>query len=58
LLQTAAVHARRAASVRAARPAPLSTLVSAAEWAAHTAFVAGLGANAVWRRYLAEKTES
>lgn len=55
-LQTAAVLARRATTVRAVRPAPLAALITAAELAAHAAFVATLGANAVWRRYLAEKT--
>jgi DNA polymerase III subunit epsilon len=58
LLQTAAVHARRAATARAARPAPLAPLLTAAEWAAHAAFTATLGANALWRRYLPKQSES
>jgi DNA polymerase-3 subunit epsilon len=58
LLQTAAAHAQRTASVRAARPAALAPLITTTEWASHAAFVMTLGANALWRRYLPEKPES
>jgi len=57
LLQTAAAHAQRTATVRATRPTPLAPLITVAEWAAHAAFVATLGANALWGRYLPEKSE-
>ncbi|MGP8232430.1 MAG: DNA polymerase III subunit epsilon [Methylovirgula sp.] len=51
VLQSAAGNALRAAA-RVERPAPLAPLIAAAEWAAHAAFIAGLGEKAIWRRYL------
>jgi DNA polymerase-3 subunit epsilon len=57
LLQTATAHAQRTATARAARPAALAPLITAAEWATHAAFVATLGAHPLWRRYLPEKSE-
>ncbi|MCC6949351.1 MAG: DNA polymerase III subunit epsilon [Bradyrhizobiaceae bacterium] len=39
------------------RPAPLPSLLSAAEAAAHRQFIAGLGADALWRGYLADEAD-
>jgi DNA polymerase III subunit epsilon len=38
-------------TVRAARPAPLPPQITDAEKAAHTAFIAKLGVEAIWRKY-------
>jgi DNA polymerase III subunit epsilon len=58
LLQTAAVSARRAATARPVRPAPLTPLIAATEWVAHAAFVMTLGDKALWRRYLPKPEEA
>jgi DNA polymerase-3 subunit epsilon len=48
----AAIGARARALTVAPRPGPLAVHVTAAERAAHRAFVATLGANAIWLDYL------
>jgi len=45
---------RRGARVVRQRPAPLMPRLTAAAREAHRAFVASLGEQAVWNRYLAE----
>jgi DNA polymerase-3 subunit epsilon len=50
----AAVAAGESAILARARPAPLAPRLSAAERAAHRAFVEGLGREAVWQNYLRE----
>lgn len=44
-------HGTRSAAPRPPRTAPLPPRISAAEIAAHAAFVAGMGQNAIWLRY-------
>lgn len=46
-----AIAAEGGASLRRTRPTPLAPLISAAELAAHAAFIAHLGQKALWRQY-------
>ncbi|MDQ0468067.1 DNA polymerase III subunit epsilon [Labrys wisconsinensis] len=43
-----------AANLLRARPAPLASRLTAGEIAAHEAFIAGLGGEVIWKRYLPE----
>ena len=52
LAVVAAATTGAVAAVARARPTPLARAVSALERAAHRAFIATLGANAIWRDYL------
>src|SRR5579875_540979 len=50
-LQTAHATRARGEGARLIRPTPLAPLISAAELAAHAAFIAHLGEKAIWRQY-------